>query len=38
MEGNLGLIRDGNGTGAFDTVLRDRGTALNELWRALRLA
>ena len=38
-ERNLGLalIRDGNGAGAFDTLLRYRGTALAELWRALRL-
>jgi hypothetical protein len=37
--GNLGLalIRDGNGAGAFGTLLRYRGTALGELWRALRL-
>jgi hypothetical protein len=37
--GNLGLalIRDGNGARAFDTLLRYRGTALAELWRALRL-
>jgi len=36
---NLGLamIRDGNGTRAFDTLLRYRGSALAELWRALRL-
>jgi hypothetical protein len=36
---NLGLamIRDGNGTRAFDALLRYRGTALAELWRALRL-
>jgi hypothetical protein len=36
---NLGvaLIRDGNGAGAFDTLLRYRGTTLAELWRALRL-
>ena len=33
----LALIRDGNGTRAFDTLLRYRGTALAELWRALRL-
>jgi hypothetical protein len=38
-ERNLGLalIRDGNGARAFDTLLRYRGTALAELWRALRL-
>jgi hypothetical protein len=36
---NLGLamIRDGNGARAFDSLLRYRGTALAELWRALRL-
>jgi hypothetical protein len=33
----LALIRDCNGTRAFDTLLRYRGTALAELWRALRL-
>ncbi len=33
----LALIRDGNGARAFDTLLRYRGTALAELWRALRL-
>jgi hypothetical protein len=31
------LIRDCNGARAFDTLLRYRGTALAELWRALRL-
>jgi hypothetical protein len=38
-DGNLGLalVRDGNSTGAFDTLLRYRGSALAELWRALRL-
>jgi hypothetical protein len=38
-ERNLGLalIRDGNGARAFDTLLRYRGAALAELWRALRL-
>jgi hypothetical protein len=38
-DGNLGLalIRDGHGSRAFDTLLRYRGTALAELWRALRL-
>jgi hypothetical protein len=38
-EKNLGLalVRDGNGSRAFDTLLRYRGTALAELWRALRL-
>jgi hypothetical protein len=36
--GNMGLalIRDGNGARAFDTLLRYRGTAAAELWRALR--
>jgi len=33
----LALVRDGNGTRAFETLLRYRGTALAELWRALRL-
>jgi hypothetical protein len=33
----LALIRDGHGSRAFDTLLRYRGTALAELWRALRL-
>jgi hypothetical protein len=33
----LALIRDGNGARAFDTLLRYRGSALAELWRALRL-
>jgi hypothetical protein len=32
----LALVRDGNGARAFDTLLRYRGTALAELWRALR--
>jgi hypothetical protein len=31
------VIRDGNGTRALDTLLRYRGSALAELWRALRL-
>ncbi len=30
------LIRDGNGARSFDTLLRYRGGALAELWRALR--
>jgi hypothetical protein len=36
--GNMGLavIRDGNGARAFDTLLRYRGSAGAELWRALR--
>ncbi len=33
----LALIRDGNGTRSFETLLRYRGAALAELWRALRL-
>ncbi len=32
----LALIRDCNGAGAFDTLLRYRGSTLAELWRALR--
>ncbi|MGH6895570.1 MAG: hypothetical protein ACREJ5_03355, partial [Geminicoccaceae bacterium] len=32
----LGLIRDGNGTRSFDTLLRYRGAALAEFLRALR--
>jgi hypothetical protein len=32
----LALIRDGNGSRSFDTLLRYRGGALAELWRALR--
>jgi hypothetical protein len=32
----LALIRDGNGTRSFDTLLRYRGAALAELMRALR--
>jgi hypothetical protein len=32
----LALIRDCNGGGAFDTLLRYRGGTLAELWRALR--
>ncbi len=32
----LALIRDCNGAGAFDTLLRYRGGTLAELWRALR--
>ncbi len=39
MDGDLGmaLIRDGNGPRAFDTLLRYRGMASAELWRALRM-
>jgi hypothetical protein len=35
---NLGhaMIRDSNGARSFDTLLRYRGSALAELWRALR--
>jgi hypothetical protein len=33
----LALIRDGNGTRSFETLLRYRGAALAELMRALRL-
>jgi hypothetical protein len=32
----LALIRDGNGARAFETLLRYRGSANAELWRALR--
>ncbi len=32
----LALIRDCNGAGAFDTLLRYRSGTLAELWRALR--
>jgi hypothetical protein len=32
----LALIRDGNGSRSFDTLLRYRGGTLAELWRALR--
>jgi hypothetical protein len=36
--GTLGLavIRDGNGTRSFETLLRYRGAAMAEFWRALR--
>ena len=30
------LIRDGNGTSTFETLLRYRGAAMAEFWRALR--
>jgi hypothetical protein len=33
----LALVRTSNGSGAFDTLLRYRGTAMAELWRALRM-
>jgi hypothetical protein len=32
----LALIRDGNGTRSFDTLLRYRGAAMAEFWRALK--
>ena len=32
----LALIRDGNGTRSFETLLRYRGVAMAEFWRALR--
>jgi hypothetical protein len=32
----LALIRDGNGTRSFETLLRYRGAAMAEFWRALR--
>ena len=32
----VALIRDGNGTRSFDTLLRYRGAAMAEFWRALR--
>jgi hypothetical protein len=37
-DGGLGLalIRDGNGTQSFETLLRYRGAAMAEFWRALR--
>ena len=37
-DGGLGLalIRDGNGARSFETLLRYRGAALAEFWRALR--
>ena len=37
-QGGLGLalIRDGNGARSFETLLRYRGAALAEFWRALR--
>jgi hypothetical protein len=30
------MIRDGNGTRSFETLLRYRGAAMAEFWRALR--
>ena len=37
-DGGLGLalIRDGNGARSFETLLRYRGAAMAEFWRALR--
>ena len=37
-QGGLGLalIRDGNGARSFETLLRYRGAAMAEFWRALR--
>jgi hypothetical protein len=32
----LALVRDGNGSRSLDTLLRYRGAAMAELWRALR--
>jgi hypothetical protein len=32
----IALIRDGNGTRSFETLLRYRGAALAEFWRALK--
>ncbi len=32
----MALIRDGNGTRSFETLLRYRGAAMAEFWRALR--
>ena len=32
----VSLIRDGNGTRSFETLLRYRGAAMAEFWRALR--
>ena len=32
----LALIRDGNGPRSFETLLRYRGAAMAEFWRALR--
>ena len=32
----LALIRDGNGTRSFETLLRYRGAAMAEFWRALK--
>jgi hypothetical protein len=32
----LAMIRDGNGTRSFETILRYRGAAMAEFWRALK--
>ena len=32
----VALIRDGNGTRSFETIMRYRGAAMAEFWRALR--
>ena len=32
----MALIRDGNGTRSFETLMRYRGTAMAEFWRALK--
>jgi hypothetical protein len=32
----MALVRDGDGPRALDTMLRYRGSAMAELWRALR--
>jgi hypothetical protein len=32
----LAMIRDGNGTRSFETLLRYRGAAMAEFWRALK--
>jgi hypothetical protein len=32
----MALIRDGNGTRSFETLLRYRGAAMAEFWRALK--
>jgi hypothetical protein len=33
----LAMIRDGNGTRSFETLLRYRGAAMAEFWRALKM-
>ena len=32
----VALIRDGNGTRSFETLMRYRGATMAEFWRALR--